>query len=86
MSKIQYNTVDEVLRRLGTGRSTLYTKVQQGAFPKPIKLGKRKVAWPQHEVDQMMIFYLRSPSERQVQDFVRELESVRLLEGQINEL
>ena len=33
MSKIQYNTVDEVLRRLGTGRSTLYTKVQQGAFP-----------------------------------------------------
>ena len=38
MSKIQYNTIDEVLRRLGTGRSTLYTKVQQGTFPKLIKL------------------------------------------------
>ena len=81
MSKIQYNTIDEVLRRLGTGRSTLYTKVQKGTFPKPIKLGKRKVAWPQHEVDQMMIFYLRSPSERQAQDFVRDLEIDRLLEG-----
>ena len=86
MSKIQYNTIDEVLRRLATGRSTLYTKVQQGTFPKPIKLGKRKVAWLQHEIDQMMIFYLRSPSEQQVQNFVRDLESDRLLEGKINEL
>lgn len=86
MSKIQYNTIDEVLRRLATGRSTLYTKVQQGVFPKPVKLGKRKIAWPQHEVDQMMIFYLRSPSEEQAQDFVRDLESDRLLERQINAL
>ena len=86
MSKIQYNTIDEVLRRLATGRSTLYAKVQQGVFLKPVKLGKRKIAWPQHEVDQMMIFYLRSPSEEQAQDFVRDLESDRLLERQINAL
>ena len=78
MSKIIYNTIGEVLRRKAIGRSTLYAEIQQGTFPKPIKLGKRKVAWPQHEVDQMMIFYLRSPSEQQVQDFVRDLESYRM--------
>jgi len=86
MSKIQYHTIDEVLSRLALGRSTLYSKVQQGVFPKPVKLGKRKIAWPQHEVDQMMTLYLCSPSMDQVRDFVRNLESDRLLEGQLNAL
>ena len=45
MSKIQYNTIDEVFT-LATGRSTLYTKVRK-ALSKTNKLGKRKVARPQ---------------------------------------
>ena len=78
MSKILYNTIGEVLRRKASGRSTLYAEIQRGVFPKPVKLGARKVGWPQHEVDQMMLLYLRSPSEQQVQDFVRDLESYRM--------
>jgi len=78
MSKILYNTIGEVLRRKAIGRSTLYAEIQRGVFPKPVKLGARKVGWPQHEVDQMMLLYLRSPSEQQVQDLVRDLESYRM--------
>jgi len=78
MSKILYNTIGEVLRRKAIGRSTLYAEIQRGVFPKPVKLGARKVGWPQHEVDQMMLLYLRSPAEQQVQDFVRDLESYRM--------
>ena len=59
MSKILYNTIGEVLRRKAIGRSTLYAEIQRGVFPKPVKLGARKVGWPLHEVDQMMVFYLR---------------------------
>jgi prophage regulatory protein len=35
----------------GLSRSALYAKVASGAFPKPIKLGCRSVAWISGEVD-----------------------------------
>jgi prophage regulatory protein len=41
----------QVLQRVATSRASLYAKVQRGEFPKPISLGGRAVAWPQHEVD-----------------------------------
>lgn len=37
--------VREVLRVTGLGRSTLYLRVRQGAFPAPIALGGRAVGW-----------------------------------------
>ena len=78
MSKILYNTIGEVLRRKAIGRSTLYAEIQRGVVPKPVKLGARKVGWPLHEVDQMMVFYLRSPTERECRQFVLELHNERM--------
>lgn len=40
----------EVEARTGLGRSTIYAMMAQGAFPKPIKLGARAVAWPESEI------------------------------------
>ena len=77
MSKIQYHTIDEVLSRLALGRSTLYSQIQQGVFPTPVKLGKRKIAWPQHEVDQMMLLYLRETSVNEVRKRVLDLVNDR---------
>ncbi|MFC6671824.1 helix-turn-helix transcriptional regulator [Marinobacterium aestuariivivens] len=40
-----------VLEVTGQARSTLYLRIQQGEFPKPIKLGNsRSVAWVESEV------------------------------------
>ena len=78
MSKILYNTIGEVLRRKAIGRSTLYAEIQRGVFPKPVKLGARKVGWPQHEVDQMMLLYLRSPIEHECREFVMKLHNDRM--------
>ena len=37
---------DKVLQRTGiTGNSTLYYLIQEGLFPRPVKLGKRSVGW-----------------------------------------
>lgn len=47
---------DRILRRpeveklVGLSRSTLYAMMQEGAFPKPVKLGKRAVGWPESTV------------------------------------
>ena len=52
----------EVLSRTGYGRTSIYRKMEDGSFPKSIKLGgppldpsafdSRAVAWIEEEVDQ----------------------------------
>lgn len=39
-----------VLQVTGLGRSTLYKMIAQEAFPAPVKLSKRAVAWRQDDV------------------------------------
>ena len=41
----------EVETRTGLSRSTIYLKVAQGTFPKPINLGPRAVGWIAEEID-----------------------------------
>lgn len=41
-----------VQARTGLSRSTIYLRVAQGTFPKPIPLGLRAVGWAEVEVDQ----------------------------------
>ena len=52
----------EVLTRTGYGRTSIYRKMEEGSFPRSVKLGSpledpnvfdsRAVAWIEHEVDQ----------------------------------
>lgn len=41
----------QVCARLSICTSWLHRLVQQGRFPKPIKLGKRAARWPAEDVD-----------------------------------
>lgn len=47
---------DSILRlpavktRTGLSRSTIYLRVAQGAFPKPVSLGGRAVGWVEDEI------------------------------------
>jgi prophage regulatory protein len=40
----------EVKRSTGLSRSTIYLKIAQDAFPKPIPLGARAVGWLEAEI------------------------------------
>ena len=52
----------EVLTRTGYGRTTIYRKMEDGSFPRSVKLGSpledpeafdsRAVAWIEYEIDQ----------------------------------
>ena len=54
----------EVLSRTGYGRTTIYRKMEDGSFPRSVKLGGpledpnafdcRAIAWIEEEVDQWM--------------------------------
>lgn len=41
-----------VTARTGLSRSTIYLRVSEGTFPKPIALGPRAVGWIESEIDE----------------------------------
>ena len=40
-----------VMERTGLSRSTIYLRIKQGLFPKPIALGGRCVGWVESEIN-----------------------------------
>lgn len=41
----------DVKKRTGLARSTIYLRISNGAFPKPVSLGGRAVGWLDSEID-----------------------------------
>ena len=44
----------EVELRTGLSRSTIYALMDEGLFPRPIRLGKRAVGWPDHVIAEFL--------------------------------
>lgn len=53
-----------VLELTGLSRSTLYRKVQDGTFPRQIKISERCSGWRERAVRDWMIEQPYSPSDR----------------------
>lgn len=43
-----------VKARTGLSRSTIYLRIAEGRFPKPISLGGRAVGWLESEIDEWL--------------------------------
>ncbi len=41
----------EVKASVGLSRSTIYLRVEEGSFPKPISLGARAVGWLESDIE-----------------------------------
>ena len=42
----------EVEARTGLTRSALYAAMAEGTFPRPVRIGRRAVAWPEEAITQ----------------------------------
>lgn len=40
----------ETIHRSGLSRSSIYAGIKEGTFPKPVKIGKRSVAWSSEDI------------------------------------
>lgn len=78
MSIPQMEPIETVLKSRGVSRSTLYTEIKDGRWPKPLQVSLRKRAWLADEIEKMIRFYMSSPSTEEQRDFVRSLEANRL--------
>ena len=72
-----------VLERTGYSRSWLYARISAGLFPRPIALGARASAWPEHEVDAVLAAQIRAVSEEELRTVVADLHAERATYGQV---
>jgi prophage regulatory protein len=54
-----------VENRTGLSRSTIYLLMQNGKFPKPVRIGGRAVAWPEADVEAWLNARLAEREEAQ---------------------
>ncbi len=58
----------QVEARTGLSRSSIYQKVAEGTFPKPIRLLAQSVGWRLHEIDEWIEQRIRDsrPADKEV--------------------
>ncbi len=61
----------------GLSRSTIYLRISQGLWPKPVNLGARAVGWPSHEVEVLNAARIAGKSDEEIRALVAKLETAR---------
>jgi prophage regulatory protein len=61
----------------GASRSTIYLRIQQGLWPKPVRLGPRSVGWPASEVAAINTARIAGMTDEEIRTLVIKLEAAR---------
>ncbi|HAT9446540.1 TPA: AlpA family phage regulatory protein [Legionella pneumophila subsp. pneumophila] len=61
----------------GLSRSTLYLRISQGLWTKPVSLGGRSVAWPENEITALNAARIVGLPNDEVRVLVKQLEASR---------
>ena len=61
----------------GLSRSTIYLRITQGLWTKPVSLGPRAVGWPSDEVEAINAARIAGKSDEEVRTLVAKLEEAR---------
>jgi prophage regulatory protein len=76
-SRIVFVRRRQVEIEAGCSRSTIYLRIAQGLWPKPIKLGARSVGWVADEVTSMNAARVAGLSDDELRALVVTLETAR---------
>lgn len=61
----------------GLSRSTIYLRIAQGLWTKPVSLGARAVGWPSGEVAAINAARIAGKSDEEIRTLVVKLEAAR---------
>lgn len=61
----------------GLSRSTIYLRIAQGLWPKPVNLGVRAVGWPASEIAAINAARIAGKSDDEIRALVVKLEAAR---------
>jgi prophage regulatory protein len=71
-----------VLAEGGFGRSTLYSRIDDGLWTKPVNLGGRIVGWPAGEVTALNSARIAGQSDQEIRTLVARLHAQRRRDGE----
>jgi prophage regulatory protein len=73
--KLLRRTVVEDLT--GLARSTIYARVSDGRFPKPVRTGPKAVRWPSHEIEALNRAAIAGADEQSIRALVVSMHAAR---------
>ncbi len=80
-AQITIERIPAVRARSGQSRSTLYLRVAQRLWTRPVSLGPRMVGWPSPEVDALIAARIAGKSDDEIRALVAKLEAARVQAG-----
>ena len=66
-----------VKSQCGLSRSTIYLRISQGLWTRPVSLGARSVAWPENEVEALNAARIAGKGEAEIRALVVRLQAAR---------
>jgi prophage regulatory protein len=63
--------------RSGYSRSTLYLRIAQGLWTKPVSLGPRAVGWPAQEIESLNAARIAGKTDAEIRELVELLHANR---------
>ena len=69
--------IPDVKFESGLSRSTIYLRVSQGLWTKPVSLGPRAVGWPSDEVEAINTARIAGNTDDEIRVLVTKLEAAR---------
>jgi prophage regulatory protein len=76
-AQFSFLRIPTVLKRRGLSRSSHYSDIKVGLYPKPVSIGVRAVAHPDYEVDALNAAANTGMSSDEIRTLVLKLESAR---------
>jgi prophage regulatory protein len=67
----------QVEQATGYSRSTIYLRISQGLWPRPVSLGPRAVGWPAHEIEALNAARIAGRDDHEIRRLVVQLVAAR---------
>lgn len=67
----------DVISKTGCPRSTVYLRIKQGLFPKPVILGPRSVGWPAGDIAALNAARIAGKSDEEIRQLVERIQAGR---------
>jgi prophage regulatory protein len=80
-SPITFCRRPQVTQLTGLPESTLYEHTKRRLFMRPVRLGRRTVGWPRHEIEAINAARLRGATDDEIRALVVQLEAARKRDG-----
>ena len=69
--------MQDVTKKTGYPKGSIYQKIGEGLFTRPVPMGARTAAWPKHEVEAILQARIAGAKDDAIRELVKELMKKR---------